>query len=132
MSTVQIAEDLIERVAATHERFPPQAYAFLLASLERCQIGRATRGHIGGDELARSYRDHALERFGLTARTVLTHWGVHRTQDIGAMVYHLIDVGLLVSQPEDRIEDFDDVFDFAEAFDRAYPWLGVQRNGGGS
>jgi len=36
-----------------------------------------------------------------------------------------------VSQPEDRIEHFDDVYDFAEAFDQEYPWVGVQRNGGG-
>ena len=69
-------------------------------------------------------------RFGLTARTVLSHWGVSRTQDLGDIVYHLIDVGLLVSQPQDRLEDFDDVFDFAEAFERGYPWSGLQGNGG--
>jgi uncharacterized repeat protein (TIGR04138 family) len=131
MSLLQTAEDLLERVAATHDRYPPQAYAFVLGALEQCQVQRPARGHIGGDELAWAFRDFALAQFGLTARTVLSHWGVHRTQDIGAMVYHLIDVGLLVSQPEDRLEDFDDVFDFGEAFDRTYPWLGVQRTGGG-
>jgi len=125
-----MAEDLIEQLAATHDRFPPQAYAFVLASLEHCQVRRPVRGHIAGGELAWACRDFALERFGLTARTVLSHWGVSRTQDFGAMVYHLIDVGLLVSQPDDRIEDFDDVFDFTEAFDRTYPWPGVRRNGG--
>lgn len=128
---MQLAEELIEQLAATHDRFPPQAYAFVLASLEHCQVRRPARGHIDGGELAWACRDFALDRFGLTARTVLQHWGVQRTQDIGAMVYHLIGVGLLVSQPDDRIEDFDDVFDFTEAFDRTYPWLGVQRNGGG-
>jgi uncharacterized repeat protein (TIGR04138 family) len=131
VSDLQLAEDLIERVASTHGRYPPPAYAFVLAALEYCQVRRPVRGHIAGDAFARACRDFALERFGLTSRTVLSHWGIHRTQDIGCMVYHLIEVGLLVSQPEDRIEDFDDVYDFAEAFDQEYPWVGVQRNGGG-
>jgi uncharacterized repeat protein (TIGR04138 family) len=131
VSELQLAEDLIERIASTHGRYPPPAYAFVLAALEYCQVRRPARGHIAGDAFACACRDFALEQFGLTSRTVLTHWGIHRTQDIGCLVYHLIEVGLLVCQPEDRIEDFDDVFDFAEAFEHAYPWVGVPRNGGG-
>lgn len=131
MSDLQLAEDLIERVASTHGRYPPPAYAFVLAALEYCQVRRPARGHIAGDAFAWACRDFALEQFGLTSRTVLSHWGIHRTQDLGCLVYHLIEVGLLVCQSEDRIEDFNDVFDFAEAFEHAYPWVGVQRNGGG-
>lgn len=131
MSEPELAEDLLARVADGRGRFPPPAYAFVLASLERCQVRRPVRGHITGGELARACRDFALEQFGLTAGPVLTHWGLRRTRDFGTIVYDLIDAGLLVSQPEDRIEDFDDVFDFAEAFEHGYPWAGVQRNGDG-
>jgi uncharacterized repeat protein (TIGR04138 family) len=131
MHELQLADDLLEQVADTHQRFPPSAYAFVLAALEFCQERRPSRGHIDGGELACACRDFALDRFGLTARTVLSHWGVSRTQDIGDIVYHLIDAGLLVSQPQDRLEDFDDVFDFVEAFERGYPWSGLQGNGGG-
>jgi uncharacterized repeat protein (TIGR04138 family) len=132
VNDLQVAGTILERVAAAHCRYQPQAYAFVLAALEFCQGRRPVRGHIGGDQLALACRDFARERFGLTARTVLGHWGVERTQDIGEIVYHLIEVGLLISQPEDRREDFDDVFDFAQAFEREYPWSGVHRNGGGA
>jgi uncharacterized repeat protein (TIGR04138 family) len=131
VSESELAENLIERVAETHGQYPAPAYAFVLAALEYCQLRRPVRGHISGDTLALGCRDFALEQFGLTSRTVLSHWGIRRTQDLGSMVYHLIEVGLLAQQPEDRIEDFDDVFDFAEAFEHGYPWVGVQRNGGG-
>jgi uncharacterized repeat protein (TIGR04138 family) len=127
---VELADTILERVAATHSRYPPQAYAFVLAALEYCQERRPARGHITGEQLALACRDFAREQFGLTARTVLAHWGVERTQDIGQIVYHLIDVGLLVTQPQDRVEDFDDVFDFGHAFEHEYPWSGVHRNGG--
>jgi len=131
VSEPELADDLLARVADGRGRFPPHAYAFVLASLERCQVQRPVRGHISGAELARACREFALEQFGLTAGTVLSHWGLRRTRDFGTIVYDLIEAGLLVSQPEDRIEDFDDVFDFADAFEHGYPWAGVQRNGGG-
>jgi len=131
VSEQELADDILARVADGRGRFPASAYAFVLAALERCQGRRLVRGHISGEELAHACRDFALEEFGLTAGTVLSHWGLCRTRDIGVIVYDLIEAGLLVSQPDDRIEDFDNVFDFADAFDRGYPWTGVQQNGGG-
>jgi uncharacterized repeat protein (TIGR04138 family) len=130
VNDLQLAEELFERLSAQNARFHAQAYVFVLAALEYCQERRPARGHIAGDELAWACRDLARDRFGLTARTVLTHWGVETTQDIGRIVYALIDAGLLISQPQDRLEDFLDVFDFAEAFEHGYPWSGVNRNGG--
>ena len=56
------------------------------------------------------------------ARTVLEHWGIHTTQDMGAIVFALIDCGVLIKQASDSRDDFRDVFDFEEAFERNYPW----------
>jgi uncharacterized repeat protein (TIGR04138 family) len=131
VSESELADDLLTRVADGRGDFPAPAYGFVLAALERRQLRRPVRGHISGEELAHACREFAIAEFGLTAGTVLAHWGLRRTRDIGTIVYDLIEAGLLVSQPEDRIEDFDDVFDFAEAFERGYPWTGVQQNGGG-
>jgi uncharacterized repeat protein (TIGR04138 family) len=41
------------------------------------------------------------------------------------VVFALVDLGLLMSQPTDTREEFADVFDFQEAFDREYPWCGA-------
>jgi len=54
------------------------------------------------------------------ARRVLGRWGVETTEDIGQIVFALVNNGWLQKQPTDSIEDFDNVFSFAEAFDQAY------------
>ena len=56
------------------------------------------------------------------ARTVLEHWGIHSTADMGEIVYALIDYRVLIKQDSDSLDDFRDVFSFDDAFDRDYPW----------
>jgi uncharacterized repeat protein (TIGR04138 family) len=60
------------------------------------------------------------------AQLVLEHWGVRSTADIGDVVFTLVELGLLISQPSDSRDEFVGVFDFGEAFEREYPWSGVQ------
>ena len=131
MFELQLANELMDRIRAIDGRFDERAYLFVLAALEYCQRRRPERGHISGEELAWACRDLAREQFGLTSRTVLSHWGIRSTEDLGTIVYVLIDVGLLMPQDEDRIEDFAAVYDFEEAFEVEYPWAGVSRTGGG-
>ncbi|MDH3368981.1 MAG: hypothetical protein OEO20_06360 [Gemmatimonadota bacterium] len=126
MDNLVIADELIARIRERDGRFHERAYLFVLAALEYCQQRHKVRRHIAGAELALSCRDFAIRRFGLTARAVLSHWGVETTADFGQIVFVLIDVGLLIRHPNDRIEDFDGVFDFAQAFDGDYPWGGVR------
>jgi len=72
--------------------------------------------HVTGQELCLAIRDIALERWGLMARAVLARWGIERTEDIGAIVFALVDNGWLQKQPSDCLSDFDHVFSFHEAF----------------
>lgn len=118
---------LSERIRALDGRHHERGYLFVLAALEFSQRKHGVRGHVSGADLAWACRDFALEQFGLTARTVLGHWGIESTSDLGRIVFVLIDVGLLIRQDADRIEDFDGVYDFGQAFDGSYPWAGVQR-----
>lgn len=129
MLRLQLADGVLERIRALGGHYHEQAYAFVLLALEYCQQRRGVRGHIGGEELARASRDLVLEQFGLVARTVLAQWGIESTEDIGRVVFELIGAGLLIRHPSDRIEDFDSVYDFAEAFEQEYPWMGVGRVG---
>jgi len=110
-------------------RYHERAYLFVLAALEFAQHRLPARRHLSGGELARACRDFALEQFGLMARTVLAHWGIDATEDLGRIVFMLIDVGLLARQPTDRIEDFDRVYDFEEVFRAGYRWPGVSFSG---
>lgn len=126
MNDLELTEAIWQRVRAQDGRYHERAYLFVLAALEFSQRKAGVRGHIAGGDLAWACRDFALEQFGLTARTVLSHWGIETTADIGRIVYVLIDVGLLIRQPTDKIEDFDAVFDFGRAFEGDYPWSGVR------
>jgi len=110
-----------ERDGRYHER----GYLFVLAALEFAQGRLPARRHLSGGELAWACRDFALEQFGLLAPTVLDYWGITTTEDLGRIVFMLIDVGLLARQDTDRLEDFDGVYAFAEVFRAGYRWPGV-------
>jgi uncharacterized repeat protein (TIGR04138 family) len=56
------------------------------------------------------------------ARTVLEHWGIRATVDIGELVFALVEAGILIKQEEDLLDDFNGIFDFEDAFERDYPW----------
>lgn len=115
-------EGIMDQIRLREQRFDERAYLFLLAALEHCQTHLTERRHISGPELAHSCRELALHRFGVTARLVLEHWGIRNTSDIGDIVFTLVDTGLLISQPQDSRNDFYGVYDFADAFEREYPW----------
>ena len=50
------------------------------------------------------------------AQMVLNNWGIHSTGDVGEIVYNLIGIGLMKKSDSDRQEDFENVFDFEQAF----------------
>src|SRR5207245_571298 len=108
-------------------RYHERGYMFVLAALEYAQSKLPARRHLSGAELAWACRDFALEQFGLLAPTVLAHWDIRSTEDLGRIVFQLIDVGLLARQPTDKLEDFERVYDFAEVFRAGYRWSGVER-----
>ncbi|HEY7567651.1 MAG TPA: Minf_1886 family protein [Gemmatimonadaceae bacterium] len=123
MSQQQVFRDgIMEMIRLREQRFHEHAYLFVLAALEFHQARLSTRRHIDGRELALACRDLAIERYGVLARSVLEHWGIFRSADLGDVVFTLVDLGLLMSQASDTRLDFVDVFDFDGAFVQEYPW----------
>ena len=127
MSELAFRDGIMDRIRLREPRFHEHAYLFVLAALEYCQTKLTERRHITGRELSDACRALALDRYGVMARVVLQHWGVSCTADLGDIVFTLVDTGLLLSQPNDTRDDFVDVFDFEDAFEREYPWSYVQR-----
>jgi len=76
--------------------------------------------HVTGPQLCQGLRDLAQKRWGFLARQVLNRWNITSTNDFGQIVFLLVDNGWMQKQPHDSVEDFDNVFDFQEAFDRSY------------
>ena len=125
MNQLQAAGEVLDRIRNRAEPFDERAYLFVLAAVQYLQERLSVRRHVTGTELAWACRDFALEQFGLLAPDVLAYWGVRRSSDFGRLVFALVDIGLLITQPGDREEDFNDVYQFAEAFDAAYVWQGL-------
>ena len=122
MTELAFRDGIMEQIKLREPRFDERAYLFVLAALEHCQTRLIERRHITGPELAHACRELALQRFGVMARLVLDHWGVRETIDIGDIVFTLVEMGLLISQPQDTRDDFFGVFEFATAFEQEYPW----------
>lgn len=122
MTDVQYAEDVLWRLHEEDPRFHRRAYALVLGALNHVVESLSEPRHITGAELAEGVRDIALDHFGPLARSVLNYWGIRCTEDVGSIVFRLVEGGVLVKQEGDRIEDFRDVYDFEEAFETAYPW----------
>ena len=127
MSQLQFADDVLARIRARDGRYHERGYLFVLGAIEFLQSRLDMRRHISGPELAWACRDFALDQYGLLAPHVLAYWGMRSSEDIGRIVFTLVDVGLLVTQPDDCESDFKDVFDLAQAFGGTYRWQGVTR-----
>lgn len=97
-------------------KLPPD----IMKTLKRIGDPDEMNRHVTGQQLCGAIRDVALERWGLMAQSVLTRWGIHSSEDVGAIIFALVDHQWLQKQPTDTIEDFDNVIRFDEAFTQSY------------
>ena len=128
MNGLRFASDILAKLRQRGDTYDERAYLFVLASIEYLQGKLPERRHVTGIEVTHACREYALEQFGLLARSVLEHWGVRGTDDLGRIVYSLVEVGVLVTQPGDKVEDFYGVYSFEQAFDE-YEWQGARQLG---
>lgn len=114
--------DRLEDLAEASGRYRLPAFVFVLSCLEHARRRLDRQGHVTGPELAESARLLALEQFGPLAKMVLNEWGVESTEDIGRIVFLMVNREILSKTEEDRIEDFCDAFDFEVEFVKNYRW----------
>ncbi len=112
--------EAVARICARDHRYAPEAFLFLneglLLTLKQIQEKEKKPRQISGAELAEGLKNHALSQFGPIAMTVLNHWGIRTTRDFGEIVFALLRAGLLGKTEDDKIEDFDHLYDFDDAF----------------
>lgn len=94
-----------------------RALDFTMETLDRRHLPDEESRHITGLELVKGIREYALQQFGYLARAVFNHWGVRATIDFGEIVFNLVENDLLKKRPEDRLDEFADVYDFQDALD---------------
>ena len=117
----------IEQIAQEDGRYDIKALKFVFDGLgetireirEESECDSGNR-HITGAELARGIANLARQRWGFLANMVLNRWGLSTTRDMGEIVYLMIKHNWMTAQETDRIEDFDDVYDFHEVFEKRF------------
>jgi uncharacterized repeat protein (TIGR04138 family) len=62
----------------------------------------------------------ARRRFGMLAGLVLERWGLRNGDDVGEIVFQLIERGVLSRREEDAREDFHDTAEFGTALEESY------------
>lgn len=119
--------DFSEAVAAIlleDTRYDREAYAFVKDSWDyTVRMLKSPPGiprHVTGQELLEGFRAYAMEEFGPVARRVLNTWGIKRTEDVGEIVFNLVNKGFFGKQDSDTKDDFAGGFDFEEAFVRPF------------
>jgi len=128
---MSIEQDLA--TIAKRTRYPVDAYLFIQRGLDftvtrlhgeidddfdplETEAFEAQR-HVSGQDLCVGLRDFAMKEYGLLARTVLRRWSITSCRDFGQIVFAMVDGGLMRKTDDDTIHDFNNVFDFASAFD---------------
>lgn len=129
MSGILLAESVMTRLRQRYPGYSDTAYVFILSALHYTIESLDSPRHITGRELAEGCRDLAIDRWGLMARSVLEYWGIRSTRDLGAIVFALVECGVLIKQDGDSLDDFEDVYRFADAFESDYPWPGLSALG---
>ncbi len=118
-------EEALDRIVGRDPRYSRDAYFFVREALDytQKQIAKDRRGrtrHVTGGELLGGIRDYALSQYGPMTMTVLEEWGVRHCGDFGELVFNMVEGELLAKTERDSRADFQNGYDFYEAFRAPY------------
>ena len=120
MAKINFSET-VEQICEKDPRFSSDAYHFVqeglnhtLKSLKRG--GQHAHRHVSGQELLHGLREFALKEYGPMSKAVLNEWGIKTTDDIGQIVFNLVNASVLGKNDTDSPSDFKNVFTFDDAF----------------
>lgn len=110
------------KILESDSRFSLGAYRFVLQALNytQRQITEGAERHISGQELLEGIQEFALEEFGPLGGAVFRIWGIQSTEDIGEVVFNLVEHDFMGKRKEDSIDDFSNGFEIDTYFWEAY------------
>lgn len=112
--------DAVRRSFQKDPRYQPAAYELVRDALhmaaKKFRDESADDQHVSGQELLEGFRQHVLAEYGPMSNVILDQWGLHCGEDVGNIVYNLIDVGYFGKNDGDSLSDFAGGYDFKTAF----------------
>ena len=114
----------VDAIVARDPRFERDAYLFVRDALEfttkqlrkKSSASSPSECHVSSRQLLEGIRQYALQQYGPMVPTVFEHWQVRSCEDIGTIVFNLIEAREFGKSEQDTIEDFRRGFSFQEAF----------------
>ncbi len=111
--------DAVQAVILRDSRYDIGAYHFLKDALDFTvkrvmESNDGAHRHVSASELILGFRDLALQEFGPMASTLMSEWRIQSCNDIGVMVFLLIEEGAFGKQDSDTPEDFSSIFNLLE------------------
>ena len=117
----------VDAIVARDSRFERDAYLFVRDALEfttkqlKKKMGSPAsvspaECHVSSQQLLEGVRQYALQQYGPMVLTVFEHWHVRACEDIGTIVFNLIEAREFGKSEHDTIEDFRRGFSFDDAF----------------
>lgn len=102
-------EEAVNNILRKHDEYAAEAYDFLRQAMDssmRRFNKEENHRHLSAEELYMGVCALALEEYGPMARSVLQYWGIKDGEDIGNIVFYLIEGGVFGKQEDDSIEQF--------------------------
>lgn len=117
-SSLLLLDVVFQHAASIDRRFAAEAFRFVHRSvIEAARLAGGGSGHhVSGRDVAEALRSGALREFGASALTTLHGWGLHSTDDIGTVVFRLVELGVLGANPGESVQDFHRIYEFESAF----------------
>ena len=111
---------MFDRILEKDHRYRIAAYIFVLEALHYAREKFKVEKHVTGKQLLEGIRELAIKRFGPMTKMVFEYWGVKKTIDFGNIVFNMLKENILSKTEEDKLQDFDEVYDFEEVFVKNY------------
>ena len=113
MEEIDFEADSFSDIVGKDSRYSARAYALLMDCVH--YLGKE-RGHMSSYDVMDEFKERALDQYGPMAYTVLSEWGLSDTEDIGEMMFNLVEFRRIRKDDDDRQEDFSGGYDFKEVF----------------
>ena len=117
--------EVIDVICTRDPRYLPDAYYFIREALDFAvrmhkKPAEGILRHVSATELLEGIRVYTLQEYGPMALTVLQSWGLTSTEDIGEVVFNLVESGKLGKTENDSKDDFAGGYDFVRAFSQPF------------
>ncbi|MDB6056179.1 MAG: hypothetical protein JWO95_23 [Verrucomicrobiales bacterium] len=118
-------EQVIRAIVERDPRYKREAYMFVREALDYTQkmLGKPTPDeirHVTGRDLLEGIRHYSIDQFGPMVPTVLGEWGIRDCEDVGEVVFNMVEANLLAKTETDSRADFKGVYDFDDTFAKPF------------